>query len=55
MTQHRQKIDYDTLNPIRERTFDVGDLRYIRNSGTTLGLSKKLLLTWKEPLPYRGP
>ena len=47
MTQHRQNTDYDTLDPVRERTFDVGDPVYIHTSGTTLRLSKILLPTWK--------
>ena len=49
MTQNRQKRDYDTRAPVRERTFDVGDLVYIRNSGTILRQSKKLLPIWKGP------
>ena len=34
MTQCCQKKGYDTRAPIREKKFDVGDLVYIRNSGT---------------------
>ena len=49
MAQNRQKKDYDTRAPVRERTFDVGDLVYIRNSGRVLGQSKKLLPIWKGP------
>ena len=47
MAQHHQKRDYYTRAPVRERTFDVGDLVYIHNSGTILGQSKKLLPIWK--------
>ena len=53
MAKHRQKRYYDTLAPDRERTVDVGDPVYIRNSGTTLQLSKKLLPIWR--VPYRRP
>ena len=37
------------LAPVCKRTFDVGDLVYIHNSGTILGQSKKLLPIWKGP------
>ena len=46
-TQHHiiihQKRHYDIRDPVHKRTFDVGDLVYIRDSGTILEQSKKLL------------
>lgn len=50
MTQNRQKKDYDTRAPIRERKFDVGDLAYLRNPVKIVRQSKKLLPLWKGPL-----
>jgi len=49
MAQNRQKRDYDTRAPVRERTVYAGDLVYIRNHGTIVGQSKKLLPMWKGP------
>ena len=49
MAQCRQKKNYETRAPIRERKFDVGDLVYTRNLGTTVGQSRKLFPQWKGP------
>ena len=49
MAQQHQKRDYDTRAPVRERTVYAGDLVYIRNHGTIVGQSKKLLPMWKGP------
>jgi hypothetical protein len=43
MAQNRQKRHYDIRAPVRKTIFDVGDLVYIRYSGTILEHSKKLL------------
>ena len=49
MAQCRQKKNYDTRAPIRERKFDGGDLVYTRNLGTIVGQNKKLLPQLKGP------
>ena len=43
MAQNHQKRHYDIRASVHKRTFDVGDLVYIRYSGTILKHSKKLL------------
>ena len=45
MAQNLQKRHYDIRAPVRKRTFDMGALAYIRDSGTILEQSKKLLLS----------
>ena len=43
MTQNRQKRHYYIRAPVHKIKFYVGDLVYIRDSGTILEQSKKLL------------
>jgi hypothetical protein len=46
-TQKRMKRDHDVR--IFEKSFEVGDLVYILNSGSAKGKSKKLQKQWKGP------
>ena len=49
MSQHRQKLNYDTRSPIKEHRFDVGDIVYLKNMSTIVGVSKKLQPIMKGP------
>ena len=52
MAQNCQKRHCDTRAPVRKRTFDMGALVYIHDSGTVMEQSKKLLSSISpQPLP----
>ena len=48
-SQLRQKVDYDTRGVIREHAYEVGDLIYLLNSTTTVGMCAKLQPTMLGP------
>ena len=45
--QMRQKRDYDMR--MLEHSYNIGDLIFLRNSSTKIGLSKKLKPPWTRP------
>ena len=47
-TQLRQKRDYDLR--VFERSYKIGDVVYLRDSSTQIGISSKLRPPWKGPL-----